>query len=305
MAASSPRVSQGSSEGSSEWQDGAFADFLALAAGDRPDSFVNLRHQPNTGGALYGGMALCQAMEAAQRTVDDKAPHALQAQFLRSGSTEAVVRYEVERTREGRRFATRIVDAKQDGRSIVRAQISFSAELTGPTWTAPPPDVPAPEALDDAAALLARYGHSLSWLARRRLTTFPAIEARFVDAKRVLFGGPGPPGHLVWVRLPGTAGLAPPQHACAIAYLSDWWLVSTYRATPIDVPDLDRWRVTSLNHSLWLHAPARPDEWLLYQMENLWTGAGRTLSQGRLFSRDGSLVATMTQEALLAPAGTA
>ena len=54
---------------SGEWQQGAFADFLALSPGDRPDRFASRRHQPNSAGALYGGMALCQALQAAQERV--------------------------------------------------------------------------------------------------------------------------------------------------------------------------------------------------------------------------------------------
>ncbi len=245
------------------------------------------------------------ALQAAQRTVEGKAAHILQAQFLRSGSTASPVVYEVARIRDGRRFATRHVDARQVGRSIVQAQISFGAARTGPSWSPTLPDVPPPEALEPADELLARHDAALSPLARARLATFPAIEARFVDPQRVLFGGPGGPGFYIWVRMPGTDGLDDAGHAAAIAYLSDWWLVSTFRATQADDTRLDALRVTSLNHALWLHAPARADAWLLYAMENLWTGAGRTLSQGRLFTQDGVLVATISQEAMLAAAGKA
>lgn len=294
---------------SAEWQHGDFADLLALAPGRAPDSFVNRRYQPNPGGALYGGMLLCQALSAAQRTIEDKtgegkSVHAMQAQFLRSGSTELPVQYDVARLRDGRRFSTRQVSATQHGRGIMQAQISFAAERAGPAWPPPPPPAPPPEALAAASALQGRYEPRLTRLGRLRLATFPAIEARFADPPTALLSGQDGPADLMWVRLPGAAGLDAAGHAAAIAYLSDWWLVSTFRPRLGDDPALERLRVTSLNHSLWLHMPARADGWMLYAMEALWTGGGRTLCQGRLFDRAGGLLATVSQEAMLAEAET-
>jgi acyl-CoA thioesterase-2 len=50
---------------------------------------------------------------------------------------------------------------------------------------------------------------------------------------------------------------------------------------------------------MWWHRPARVDEWLLYVQESPTAGGGRGLSQGRIFTRDGRLVASVAQEATI------
>ena len=55
----------------------------------------------------------------------------------------------------------------------------------------------------------------------------------------------------------------------------------------------------SLDHALWFHEPARADDWLLYVTDSPWTGHARGFNHGRLFTRDGRLVASVTQEGLI------
>jgi acyl-CoA thioesterase-2 len=58
-------------------------------------------------------------------------------------------------------------------------------------------------------------------------------------------------------------------------------------------------KAASLDHAMWWHRPARVDEWLLYVQESPTAGGGRGLSLGRIFSRDGRLVASVAQEATI------
>jgi acyl-CoA thioesterase II len=57
--------------------------------------------------------------------------------------------------------------------------------------------------------------------------------------------------------------------------------------------------LASLDHSMWFHVPTRADEWLLYDMHSPRTVAGRGMAFGRIYSKDGTLVATTAQEGLL------
>jgi acyl-CoA thioesterase II len=57
--------------------------------------------------------------------------------------------------------------------------------------------------------------------------------------------------------------------------------------------------LASLDHSMWFHAPARADEWLLYDMHSPRTSGGRGMAFGRIYSRDGTLIATTAQEGIL------
>jgi len=59
------------------------------------------------------------------------------------------------------------------------------------------------------------------------------------------------------------------------------------------------WRPVSLDHALWFHRPFRADEWLLFEASSSSLRDSRGLTQGRIFSQDGALVATVAQEVFL------
>ena len=71
------------------------------------DTFVGRGH-PYPWGGLYGGHIVAQALVAATKTVDEGfIPHSVRAYFIRRGDNSETVRYEVDRIRNGRSFATR------------------------------------------------------------------------------------------------------------------------------------------------------------------------------------------------------
>lgn len=56
--------------------------------------------------------------------------------------------------------------------------------------------------------------------------------------------------------------------------------------------------MVSLDHSIYFHNPwaFRADEWMLTEMESPWAGEGRGLGIQKIWSKDGLLIATCTQE---------
>jgi acyl-CoA thioesterase-2 len=50
---------------------------------------------------------------------------------------------------------------------------------------------------------------------------------------------------------------------------------------------------------MWWHRPVRVDEWLLYVQNSPSARAGRGLSSGRIFTREGELVASVGQEIMV------
>jgi acyl-CoA thioesterase-2 len=50
---------------------------------------------------------------------------------------------------------------------------------------------------------------------------------------------------------------------------------------------------------MWFHRPVRVDEWLLYAMHSPTAQGARGLVQGRIFTRQGHLVASCAQEGLI------
>ena len=89
-------------------------------------------------------------------------------------------------------------------------------------------------------------------------------------------------------------------HHCVAAYCSDNYLLNT----TLLIHDLRGTQrtlamITSLDHTIWFHAPFRTDEWLLYEMSSPRTMDGRGLAFGRIFTRDGKLVASTAQEGVI------
>merc|ERR1712194_745133 len=54
----------------------------------------------------------------------------------------------------------------------------------------------------------------------------------------------------------------------------------------------------SLDHSIHFHRPFRADQWLLFHVRTTVSSGARGLARNEVFTLDGLLVATVTQEAL-------
>ena len=107
------------------------------------------------------------------------------------------------------------------------------------------------------------------------------------------------PSQAVWLRLRRPIGDDPLVHRAVLAYMSDLSIQeSILRAHGIAwaTPGL---KVASLDHAMWWHRFARVDEWLLYVQESPSARGGRGLGTGRLYTRDGALVASVAQEVMV------
>jgi acyl-CoA thioesterase-2 len=91
----------------------------------------------------------------------------------------------------------------------------------------------------------------------------------------------------------------PNLHRAALAYVSDYSILEPIlrrHGIPWSTPGL---KMASLDHAMWWHRFARVDDWLLYVQESPSAQGGRGLSQGRIFTRDGLLVASVAQEGMV------
>ena len=55
----------------------------------------------------------------------------------------------------------------------------------------------------------------------------------------------------------------------------------------------------SLDHAMWFHRKLDLDGWFLYSIDSPITRNARGFSRGTIFSRDGKLIASCTQEGLI------
>ncbi|MFV0373122.1 acyl-CoA thioesterase [Microbacterium sp.] len=251
--------------------------------------------QPMPGGRVFGGQVLAQAVIAAQRTAPpDRVPHSMHGYFLRPGDANAGITFSVDRIHDGRSFATRRTQAFQAGVPIFSMIASFEHEDEGlDHQAAMPAGVPDPEGLPGMEQL---EGHPFS---RRGWAERP-IDARRVEAP---VRDEDDPAHLprqaVWMRTRAPIGDDPGLHRAVLAYLSDMTIqdaVLRAHDVPWAMPGL---RVASLDHAMWWHRPGRVDEWLLYVQESPSARAGRGMATGRIFTRDGVLVASVAQEIMV------
>ncbi len=93
----------------------------------------------------------------------------------------------------------------------------------------------------------------------------------------------------------------PAIHAAVLAYLSDMTLLDTAMIRHgRSVFDSDL-QAASLDHAIWFHRPCRVDEWLLYAEDSPSASGGRGFTRGQIFTRAGTLAASVAQEGLIRP----
>ena len=88
-------------------------------------------------------------------------------------------------------------------------------------------------------------------------------------------------------------------HLAAFTYLSDMTLMGSALAPHGAALGGAETLIASLDHSVWFHRPFRADEWWLYDQVSPSAEGGRGLVLAKVYTQDGTLVATVAQEALL------
>jgi len=248
---------------------------------------------------VFGGQVIGQALSAAQNTVDDRVAHSLHAYFLRRGDVSAPIIYEVDRARDGRSFSNRRVVAIQHGRPILNLAASFQNPEEGLEHQFDMPDVPGPEGLKDVTEVAKDMLDHIPSKMRRFLTDKRPFEFRHVEPVDFEHPGKMPPKKHVWIRAVAKLPDNPVLHQNLLTYVSDYELLGA--ATLPHGLSFTRGSVimASLDHALWFHSDVRMDEWLLYAMDSPSSSGARGLARGQLFTEDGRLVASTTQEGLI------
>lgn len=274
----------------------AVLDLSSTEARTTEDIFTGPSQQMPQG-RVFGGQVLAQAITAATRTLPpERLPHSMHGYFLRPGDSSHHITFSVDRIHDGRSFSTRRTQAFQHGVPIFSMISSFEDEDPGLDHAAEMPSgIPGPDELPD----IERHLSGMHPMSRRIFSSSP-IELRHVDTP--IYTAPAASRsatQAVWVRTRSTLPDDPAVHRAALAYLSDLTIqepVLRAHGLAWSTPGL---KVASLDHAMWWHRFARVDEWLLYVQESPSARGGRGLSTGRIFSRDGMLVASVAQEVMV------
>ncbi len=244
---------------------------------------------------LFGGLLLGHALTAACAAEAGRC-HALHAHFVGAGSKAAPLDVAVERTRDGRRYAARSLQLRQQDRLLLIATTSHHGGDDGPEHQADMPDVPPPEALEDqqrvrherAAALgRPRRSYLAEVMLDARAVEMPIAREHGIEGRRAVWFRP---------RQPIRGGEA--LHQAAVAFASDLGLVHVGLQVHNVLGDRGALQATSLNHAIWFHREAAGDDWLLQVQRCPVAAHGRGLSHASIFTRDGRLVASAAQEFL-------
>jgi acyl-CoA thioesterase-2 len=161
------------------------------------------------------------------------------------------------------------------------------------------PKVPLPEELPSEQDLKARMLAELPEAMRKYWEQERPFELRPVDVSRYFARERRAPEQHIWMRASGALPDAFPLHQSVLAYASDFSLLDTALIAHGKLMFDKDVQLASLDHALWFHRPFRADEWLLYAQDSPSSHGARGFCRGRVFTRDGALIASVAQEGLM------
>jgi acyl-CoA thioesterase-2 len=248
---------------------------------------------------VFGGQVLGQSLSAAAQTIQGKSAHSMHGYFLRPGVHTDPIEYEVQIVRDGRSFSTRRVIARQYDREIFTMMASFQSEEEGYSHQFDMPKSVDPETLVSELAMRRQFKDLIPERIRDQFTCDQPIEIRPVNPINYTKPDIRSPQKQNWFRAISTLPDNPFIHQCILAYASDFGLLGT-SLNPHGVTFMQKdMQVASLDHALWFHRDFRVDDWLLYDMDSPSASHGRGYNRGNIFNREGKLVASVCQEALI------
>jgi acyl-CoA thioesterase II len=261
-------------------------------------------HAGDVRNVVFGGQILAQMIVAAHldrnegrlddkpmnnKPMNNKEVKSIHAIFARAGDYSEPIRYEVERMHDGRTLGSDTVTFSQRGRVMSRGLILWSKaedDLIAHTRIVEMPRVAGP---DDAGN-------------RDDGRVFPGAVGRIVDG--IDTWSPeqpvGEPVQHVWTRF--DRDLPVPFNQAVLSWATDGYLIGTAMLPHEGFDESQAHRTIStgvVSHTVNFHQPFRSDEWLLMSNESIWAGRGRTHGRCNIWTEDGRLVATYTQDNLV------
>jgi len=266
-----------------------------------------------TWGRLYGGQAVTQSLMAAQETIDNPHlhVHSLHGYFILAGDPRIPILFEVDRVRDGKSMATRMVKAVQKNKCIFQMIVSFHKDEQGPSYSIPlsnlrgfvssenqwrqASEIPTPHFLKQSGIVPSRHNNS-SWVTM--------IEAD---------NGGGDYWRCCWMKFnpdPSDGTLTRAQQYQVLCYMSDMQLVGTVRKPHGDIFSMS----ISLDHTVYFHREFDASRWLLVYSETSTSSGARGIARSIVYQipesamtgdaidlqpNEGRRVATFSQEALV------
>ena len=254
---------------------------------------------------IFGGQVIGQALIAAARTLEDRPCHSLHSYFLRAGDPKIPILYETDRIRDGGSFTTRRVVAIQKGEAIFSMSASFQSLEDGLEHQIEMPDVPGPDELPSDKELLEQRQVDFPEVNEQLLQMVHGerpVEIRRVQDFNYFKPEKMPPVKHIWYRSKKKLGSALLRHQCLLAYASDVGFLSTCNM-PHGKSFMTGLNMASIDHSLWFHRSFNFEDWILIAMESPVSASSRAFIRACMFTEDGTLIGSATQEGLIRDRG--
>ncbi|PVV05204.1 hypothetical protein BB560_000275 [Smittium megazygosporum] len=279
----------------------------------------------NFGGkrGLFGGQVISQTVTAAILSVPtDFHINSLHAYFILPANYNKLLSFKVDKIRDGRSFATRLVHAKQDDDEIFTMLCSFQkASPFVSQHQFQIPSVYPPEYSDEQSSIdsSVNYRHSNppiikifnEFICHTRIPVpkDPSLRAAMQNVDKTHIKPPNadplpninPPFLMRWIKVDLPSSLISINVSKAfLSLVSDFFLTQTnslpylygYNNGKIKLP-----MAVSLDHSIYFHSnDFAINEWLLFVLESPRLANNRGFITAKFFTIDGQHVASVAQE---------
>jgi acyl-CoA thioesterase II len=253
---------------------------------------------------VFGGQVLAQSINAAYNTItNDRVLHSLHSYFLEAGDLKKSIDFKVDIMRDGGSFSTRRVTANQGDKVIFILAASFHKIEEGYDYQSViKKDIKQPDDLLSWNDILEQFGESLP----KSLKDFLHIP-RPIEFKPTKMVNPSEkidlkPYSDVWFKFKSSnSNLSLAEKQQLLTYVSDYNILTTALNIHASKAHLGNTQMASLDHSMWFFRDFDIDDWFLFSIDVPNTHGARGFSRGNIFTRDGKLVASVTQEGLMRP----
>jgi acyl-CoA thioesterase II len=252
-------------------------------------------HDGEQRNVVFGGQILAQMIMAAHRDHSVDHPNAkevksIHAIFARAGDYGAPIEYVVEQMHSGRTLGSDTVTFSQHGKVMSRGLILWSQDEPDLIRHTANVEMPAVGGPDDP-------GNRDDW------RVFPGAVGRIAGGINT-WSDDEPlrdPVQHVWTRYDASFS-DPVVHQAIASWATDGYLIGTAMLPHAGYNEGHAHKTIStgvVSHTLNFHDRFDVSDWLLMANESVWAGRGRTHGRCNIWTEDGALVATYTQDNLV------
>jgi acyl-CoA thioesterase len=257
------------------------------AVGDRRWTARHPDEDPEKRDVVFSGQLLGQMIMVATADGDSaKEVKSIHAVFARAGAYSAGrVEYDADPLQSGRAWASTTITGWQGDRLLTRALVLLNTPEPDLIRHAPTmPDVPGPEQCERQTVSVA----------------YPGSEVRPVSQSAAC-SGDGAPMSSYWIRPPGAFDTVANQ--AVVAWCQPGFTIGTAMQGHSDTVRIgDSHRTVStgvISHTSHFHDRPIAGDWFLVVSIAAYAGNGRVYGHGSVFGRDGTLVSTFGQDAMV------